>query len=132
VILRDVDKTTAWDDLRQRGSIPRRRLLRPGGAGVRAARPGALGARPEQVRAGYQLPDGTRAVVAQRIDRRVAISDVPLTDDTGCVYLIERHVGNQVKLAGLVAAYVEHSQQAGCPAVIAQRRQLDELVDTVA
>jgi hypothetical protein len=28
--------------------------------------------------------------------------------------------------------YVEHSQQAGCPAVVAQRRQLHELVDAVA
>ena len=80
----------------------------------------------------YQLPDGARAVVAQRIDGRVAISDVPRTEDAGRVYLIERHVPSQAELAGLVAAYVEHSRQAGCPAVIAQRRQLDELVDAVA
>ena len=26
----------------------------------------------------YQLPEGTRAVVAQRIDGRVALSDVPV------------------------------------------------------
>jgi hypothetical protein len=33
-----------------------------------------------------------------------------------------------------VAAYVEHSQQAGCPAVIAQRRRdrLDALIDALA
>ena len=80
----------------------------------------------------YQTPEGTRAVVAQRIDGRVAISDVPATDSAGRVYLIERHVHSQAELAGLVQAYVEHSQQAGCPAVIAQRRQLDELVDAVA
>jgi hypothetical protein len=79
----------------------------------------------------YQLPDGTRAVVAQRIDGRVAISDIPV-DHADRVYLIERHVHSQAELAGLVAAYVEHSQQAGCPAVIAQRRQLDELADAVA
>ena len=79
----------------------------------------------------YQLPEGTRAVVAQRIDGRVAISDVPV-DHADRVYLIERHVHSQAELAGLVAAYVEHSQQAGCPAVIAQRRQLDELADAVA
>ena len=48
------------------------------------------------------------------------------------VYLIERHVHSRAELAGLVAAHVEHSQQAGCPAVLAQRRQLDELVDAVA
>ena len=89
----------------------------------------AAGARRELAR--YQLPEGTRAVVAQRIDGRVAISDVPV-DHADRVYLIERHVYSQAELAGLVAAYVEHSRQAGCPAVIAQRRQLDELADAVA
>jgi len=81
----------------------------------------------------YQLADGTRAVVAQRIDGRVAISDVPV-DHAGRVYLIERHVHSQAELTGLVQAYVEHSQQAGCrrPAVIAQRQQLDELVEAIA
>ena len=79
----------------------------------------------------YQLADGTRAVVAQRIDGRVAISDVPV-DHAGRVYLIERHVHSQAELDGLVNAYVEHSQQAGCPAVIAQRHQRDELVDAIA
>ena len=78
----------------------------------------------------YQLPEGTRAVVAQRIDGRVAISDVPV-DHSDRVYLIERHVHSQAELTGLVQAYVEHSQQAGCPAVVAQRRQLDEFVDAV-
>jgi hypothetical protein len=62
----------------------------------------------------YQLPEGTRAVVAQRIDERVAISDVPV-DHADRVYLIERHVHSQAELAGLVQAYVEHSQQAGFP-----------------
>ena len=90
----------------------------------------AAGDRRELAR--YQLPESTRAVVAQRIDGRVAISDVPLTDDDGRVYLIERHVTSQAELAGLVAAYLDHSQQAGCPAVIAQRHQLDELLDAVA
>ena len=79
----------------------------------------------------YRLPEGTRAVVAQRINGRVAISDVPV-DHADRVYLIERHVNSQAELAGLVQAYVEHSQQAGCPAVVAQRRHLDDLVDAVA
>ena len=79
----------------------------------------------------YQLADGTRAVVAQRIDGRVAISDVPV-DHADRVYLIERHVHSQAELAGLVAAYVEHSQQAGCPAVVAHRRLLDQLVNAIA
>ena len=61
----------------------------------------------------------------------MAISDVPV-DHADRVYLIERHVHSQAELTGLVAAYVEHSQQAGCPAVVAQRRQLDELVTAVA
>ena len=89
----------------------------------------AAGTRRELAR--YQLPAGTRAVVAQRIDGRVALTDVPV-DHADRVYLIERHVHSQAELSGLVAAYVEHSQQAGCPAVLAQRRQLDELVDAVA
>ena len=70
----------------------------------------------------YELPAGKRAIVAQRIDGRVALADVPLSDEAGRVYLIERHVGSQAELDGLVAAYVEHSRQAGLPAVIAQRR----------
>jgi hypothetical protein len=89
----------------------------------------AAGERRELAR--YQLPDGTRAIVAQRINGRVAISDVPLTGD-GRVYLIERHVPSQAELHGLVTAYVEHSKQAGCPAVVAQRRQLDELIAALA
>jgi hypothetical protein len=79
----------------------------------------------------YQLPEGTRAVVAQRIDGRVAVSDVPV-DYADRVYLIERHVQSQVELTGLVQAYVEHSEQAGCPGVVAQRRQLDDLADAIA
>jgi hypothetical protein len=90
----------------------------------------AAGAQRELAR--YHVPDGTRAVVAQHIDGRVAISDVPVNGSASRVYLIERHVTSQAELAGLVAAYVEHSQRAGCPAVVAQRRQLDELVDAVA
>lgn len=87
---------------------------------------------PQRELARYQVPEGTRALVAQRIDGRVAVSDMPAGDSVGRVYLIERHVTSQAELAGLVAAYLEHSQQAGCPAVIAQRRQLHELVDALA
>jgi hypothetical protein len=89
----------------------------------------AAGAQRELAR--YQLPTGTRAVVAQRIDGRVALSDVPLPDTTGRVYLIERHVTSQAELTGIVAAYVEHSQRAGCPAVIAHRLD-DQLIDAIA
>jgi hypothetical protein len=79
----------------------------------------------------YQTPAGTRAIVAQRIDGRVALSDVPVADARGRVYLIERHVTSQAELTGIVAAYVEHSQQAGCPAAIAHRLD-DHLIDAVA
>ena len=89
----------------------------------------AAGDRRELAR--YQLPEGTRAVVAQRIYGRVVISDVPV-DHADRVYLIERDVHSHAELTGLVQAYVEHSQQAGCPAVIAQRQQLDELIDAIA
>ena len=66
----------------------------------------------------YELPDGTtRALFAQRINGRVAISDVP-TSDTGRVYLVERHVDSQAAMDGLVAAYVEDSTRRGEPAVL--------------
>jgi hypothetical protein len=68
----------------------------------------------------YQLPDGTtRALVAQRIDGRVAISDLP-ADDTheGRVYLVERAIESQAAMHGLVAAYLEDSRRRGEPAVL--------------
>ena len=43
--------------------------------------------------------------------------------------LIERHVESLAELNGIVAAYVEHSTQAGMPGLLASRRLLDELVD---
>ena len=61
----------------------------------------------------YQLADGTRAVVAQRIDGRVAISDVPV-DHVGRVYLIERHVHSQaVRHARPRAASRSHTRRTG-------------------
>jgi hypothetical protein len=74
----------------------------------------------------YALPEGTRAIVAQRVDGRVAVSDIP-QDFAGRVYLIERHVTSQAELNGLVAAYVAHSVEAGCPAAVALRHHLDAL-----
>jgi hypothetical protein len=69
----------------------------------------------------YTLPDGnTRTVVAQRIDGRVALSDIP-TGDTGRVYLIERHVTSRDEMDGIVAAYIDDCHRrrepaAPCPA----------------
>lgn len=69
------------------------------------------GARRELAR--YQTPDGTRAVIAQRIDGRVAVIDMPVHNTVGRVLLIDRHVASQAELSGLVAAYVEHFEHAG-------------------
>ena len=65
-----------------------------------------------------QLPDGsTRALVAQRINGRVAISDLPTTDE-GRVYLVERHIESRAAMDGLVAAYMEDSTRRGEPAAL--------------
>ena len=115
----------AWPSGRSHpaGRGHRLRRERPLGArrrsGGRAMTP--AGAQRELAR--YQLPDGPRALVAQRIAGRVALSDVPVADTAGRVYLIERHVTSQAELTALVAVYVEHSEQAGCPAAIAHRRR---------
>jgi len=82
----------------------------------------------------YRIPDGTRALYAQRIDGRVALVDVPI-DHPGRVLLIERHVESLDELEGIVAAYVEHSTQAGMPGLLACRRLLGafaEQLDTDA
>ena len=68
------------------------------------------GRRVEQAR--YRIPAGTRALYAQRIDGRVALVDAPIDHDDR-VLLIERHVESLAELDGIVAAYVEHSTQAG-------------------
>ena len=66
----------------------------------------------------YELPDGTtRALIAQRINGRVAISDVPTGDD-GRVYLVERHIESRDAMQALAAAYVEDSTRRGEPAAL--------------
>ncbi len=66
----------------------------------------------------YELPDGsTRALIAQRINGRVAISDVP-TGDEGRVYLVERHIESRDAMRALAAAYIEDSQRRGEPAAL--------------
>ena len=68
----------------------------------------------------YQLPDGTtRALVAQRIDGRVAITDLPTEEsETGRVYLVERAIESQAAMRGLVHAYLEDAQRRGEPPVL--------------
>jgi hypothetical protein len=66
----------------------------------------------------YQLPDGsTRALIAQRINGRVAITDLPLHDE-GRVYLVERHIESQAAIQGLVREYLEDSVRRGEPAAL--------------
>jgi hypothetical protein len=47
-------ETAEMDDLRERGSTPRRHLLRPRGAGLRGGRSSALGGRPERPSSGFR------------------------------------------------------------------------------
>jgi hypothetical protein len=91
------------------------------GANARWAREPA--ARPERAPrqhelARYELPDGkVRALVAERIQGRVAITDMPKTF-AGRVYLVERHVQSKAEMDGLVAVYVADSRRRGEPAVL--------------
>jgi hypothetical protein len=66
----------------------------------------------------YELPAGTaRVLIAQRINGRVAISDLPTGDD-GRVFLVERHVESTAAMEGLVAAYIEDCNRRGEPAAL--------------
>lgn len=80
--------------------------------------------------ADYEITSGLRGLYAQRIDGHIALTDAPLTDE-GRVYLIERHVKSLAELDGLCHAYIEHSLQADEPGVIASRRGLDAVIETV-
>jgi hypothetical protein len=76
----------------------------------------------------YQLPDGsTRALIAQRINGRVAITDLP-AGDSGRVYLVERHIESRAAMDGLIRAYVEDSTRRGEPAALvpAELREVDD------
>ena len=68
----------------------------------------------------YRISTGARGLYAQRIDGRVAVVDVPI-DHPDRVHLVERHVHTKAELAELAAAYIQHSEQADRPAIIAQR-----------
>ena len=62
--------------------------------------------------ASYDCDEGTRQLVGQRIDGRVALSDVP-PGDVGKVYLVERHLPSKAELDGLVADYLALAAQLG-------------------
>jgi hypothetical protein len=77
----------------------------------------------------YRVPSGVRALQAQRIDRRVAVMDVPVDHDDR-VYLVERHITSSAELEGLASEYAARSEQVGVPAILAIAG-LVELVDSV-
>jgi len=79
----------------------------------------------------YLIPNGQRALQAQRIDGRVAVMDVPVDHDDR-VYLVERHIQSQAELQGLAAEYAQRSETCGLPAILATLRTADELVDALA
>src|SRR3954447_1201053 len=107
---------------RLRGRQVRQRL-RHSATHARPAVRGAVGSRRR-----YQLPDGTtRALVAQRINRRVAITDPPANEtDGGRVYLVERWIESTAAIEGLVRAYVEESLVRGEPAILVRAELRDD------
>jgi hypothetical protein len=68
------------------------------------------------VLATYECDEGTRQLVGQRINGRVAVSDVP-AGDQGKVYLIERHLASMAELDGLVADYLAMAARLDRPPV---------------
>ncbi len=64
----------------------------------------------------YRIPAGERAVGAQRVDGRVAISDVPV-DYPDRVYLVEHHIRSYAELQSLADEYALDSQTRGHPAI---------------
>ena len=67
---------------------------------------------------------------AGRIDGRVAVVDVPI-DHPDHVHLVERHVHTRAELAELADAYIQHSEQADRPAIVAQRDGLNRWTDAL-
>jgi hypothetical protein len=67
-----------------------------------------------QILGTYQCDEGPRQLVAQRVNGKVALSDVP-AGDHGKVYLIERHLACKAELEGLVADYLALSAQLDRP-----------------
>jgi hypothetical protein len=76
----------------------------------------------------YRVPAGLRALQAQRIDGRVAVTDIPV-DHEDRVYLVERHVESLRELEGLADEYAGRSETCGVPAVAAVLRSADEVAE---
>jgi hypothetical protein len=67
-----------------------------------------------QVRGDYDCDEGPRQLVAQRINGRVVLSDLPASDH-GKVHLIERQVLSMADLEALEADYLALAAQLGRP-----------------
>jgi hypothetical protein len=67
-----------------------------------------------QVRGDYDCDEGPRQLVVQRINGRVALTDIPVGDH-GKVYLIERHVQCMDELERLEADYLTLAARLGRP-----------------
>lgn len=77
----------------------------------------------------YEITSGKRGLYAQRIDGHIALTDAPLHNDEGRVYLVERHVTSLAELDGLCHAYIDDATRANEPAVLASRRRLATLAE---
>jgi hypothetical protein len=62
----------------------------------------------------YKCDEGTRQLVAQRINGKVALRDVPARDD-GKVYLVERYIPSLAELEGVVADYCQLARELNRP-----------------
>jgi hypothetical protein len=64
------------------------------------------------VLASYESDEGVRRLVGQRVNGRVAVSDIP-AGARGQVYLVERHLSSLAELDGLVADYLALASELG-------------------
>ena len=71
-----------------------------------------------RVLASYASSRGTRRLIAQRVNGKVAVSDIPTTDD-GRVYLVERHISSIAELDALVSDYCRLAAALGRPPMAA-------------
>lgn len=70
----------------------------------------------------YTTAAGARALVAQIIDGRAALADVPIGDH-GRVYLVERDIDNASELRAIADEYATRSEQPGRPAILIDATQ---------
>jgi hypothetical protein len=76
--------------------------------------PTSVGSGRPVVLARYRCDEGVRQLVGQRINGKVALSDIP-ADGEGKAYLIERHVQGKAELEGIVCDYRELAERLARP-----------------